>query len=1236
MTGGAGAAALGWRATASGSGDIAIGNAAVSASGSAGAGNIAIGQNSSAQNVGGGFGATALGASATAGSDGYSGATAIGFSAKALQNSTAVGQKASAASTGTALGQNAQATASGALGAGLSAAANASNAVALGQGASAGVANSVALGANSVTALAVGTSSAMLGGVTYFFAGGSPVGVVSVGAPGAERQITNVAAGQISDSSTNAINGSQLFAVASTTTSSIASLSTSTSMGLSSANSLMTSLSTSTSTGIGSLSTGLSSTNSSVASLSTSTASAVQFDPAGNVDAKGGRLSNVAAGSAATDATNVSQLKGVTDALGGGASVNPDGTVKAPAYAVQGTMANNVGAALATLDGATSKNAGDITNIANSISNGTVGLVQQDAATQAITVAKASGGTTVDFTGTAGARTLTGVSAGALSAMSTDAINGAQLYNTASSVAAGLGGGASVNADGTVSKPSYSVAGNTYTDVGAALTAVDAKATTGSVDGVKYDTASHTKLTLGGAGAATPVTLSNVAGGVANTDAVNVGQLKAAGLNVDGSGNVANAFVAYDDATKGTVSLGGAGGTKVTNLRAGAVSATSQEAVNGAQLYGAAASVAAGLGGGAKVNADGTVSAPSYAVQGTTASNVGAAISTLDGATTGNTTAITNLQSTVNGLNNGTAGLVQQDPATQAITLAKASGGTTVDFTGTAGARQLKGMAAGVADTDAVNVGQLKAAGLATDGSGNVTNALVTYDANMGKGLVTLGGVGGTTVTNMKAGTLSVTSTDAVNGSQLFATNQNVDAAKAAADAAGAAAAKAVQFDASGNIDARGGRVSNVAMGTASTDATNVSQLAGVVATLGGGAGINADGTVRAPSYAVQGTAASNVGAAISTLDNSLSNLKSQVNGSGIGLIAQDQVSRDINIGGTTDGLRVNFAGTAGNRVLTGVGAGVVSATSNQATNGAQLYANAASTAAALGGGAQVKTDGTVTAPTMVVGGKTVHTMADAIGNIDGRVAQNTSDIANMQSTMTKVSGSVANAVQYDSSSHDQVTLGGASNARVKVSGVQDAELSATSSDAVTGSQLYATNQKVADLKQSVDNVKATGTTGVAVHTPDASAKASGDRSAAIGGGTNASGSNSVAIGNGSVADQDNTVSIGAAGSERRLTNLADGRAPTDAVNMRQFQQGLGSVARSAYSGVAAATALTMIPDVDPGKTLAVGVGTANYKGYQATALGASARITQNLKVKLGAAIGSGGTSVGGGMSYQW
>nr|WP_227746714.1 YadA C-terminal domain-containing protein [Paraburkholderia franconis] len=61
-----------------------------------------------------------------------------------------------------------------------------------------------------------------------------------------------------------------------------------------------------------------------------------------------------------------------------------------------------------------------------------------------------------------------------------------------------------------------------------------------------------------------------------------------------------------------------------------------------------------------------------------------------------------------------------------------------------------------------------------------------------------------------------------------------------------------------------------------------------------------------------------------------------------------------------------------------------------------------------------------------------------------------------------------------------------------------------------------------------------------------------------------------------------------------------------------------------------------MIPDVDQGKTIAVGVGGGSYHGYQAAALGASARITQNIKVKLGAGISAQGTTVGAGASYQW
>nr|WP_242684344.1 YadA family autotransporter adhesin [Paraburkholderia hospita] len=177
-------------------------------------------------------------------------------------------------------------------------------------------------------------------------------------------------------------------------------------------------------------------------------------------------------------------------------------------------------------------------------------------------------------------------------------------------------------------------------------------------------------------------------------------------------------------------------------------------------------------------------------------------------------------------------------------------------------------------------------------------------------------------------------------------------------------------------------------------------------------------------------------------------------------------------------------------------------------------------------------------------------------------------------------------------------------------------------------------------------------------------AQASGDSSIAMGANSKATADHAVALGDGSVADRANTVSVGSAGSERQVTNVAAGTAMTDAVNVGQLnnsiaaavgdlpagttaksytdqqvnmvQQGVNSVARNAYSGIAAATALTMIPDVDQGKTIAVGIGAGSYHGYQATALGASARITQNIKVKLGAGISGQGTTVGVGASYQW
>ncbi|MEH6420602.1 ESPR-type extended signal peptide-containing protein, partial [Pseudomonas sp. CGJS7] len=161
-------------------------------------------------------------------------ATALGYQAKATNtNATALGKGATAGGTGAiAVGGNATGSANAAavdsisIGAqssvaaiatsgvamGHSATVTAANGIALGNGASASVARSVALGDGATTAAAIGTASTVIRGTTYNFAGVAPVSTVSVGAAGAERTVTNLAAGRLSGASTDAINGSQLFA----------------------------------------------------------------------------------------------------------------------------------------------------------------------------------------------------------------------------------------------------------------------------------------------------------------------------------------------------------------------------------------------------------------------------------------------------------------------------------------------------------------------------------------------------------------------------------------------------------------------------------------------------------------------------------------------------------------------------------------------------------------------------------------------------------------------------------------------------------------------------------------------------------------------------------------------------------------------------------------------------------------------------------------------------------------
>ena len=183
---------------------------------------VAVGRNAKANS----FRTVAIGSDVSATG---STAVAMGRSANVSNNyGVAVGARVEAGNYGVALGYQAKSTASGALAIGAgnddtkgmatATTASGGNSVAIGASAKASKTNSVALGSNSITDKdATEQKSTTINSITYNFAGAtSDTGMqVSVGAAGKERQIKNVAPGEVSATSTDAINGSQLFAVAS-------------------------------------------------------------------------------------------------------------------------------------------------------------------------------------------------------------------------------------------------------------------------------------------------------------------------------------------------------------------------------------------------------------------------------------------------------------------------------------------------------------------------------------------------------------------------------------------------------------------------------------------------------------------------------------------------------------------------------------------------------------------------------------------------------------------------------------------------------------------------------------------------------------------------------------------------------------------------------------------------------------------------------------------------------------
>ena len=281
----------------------------------------------------------------------------------------------------------------------------------------------------------------------------------------------------------------------------------------------------------------------------------------GAFDLGANQIHALKAGTASTDAVNVGQLSSILRALGGDVRLDAvTGAVSDPRFDLaNGGAQITVGGALGSLDGAITNNRSSIASLES--------LISQDPLSRTISIGGMVDGDTVDLASKDNGRTytrrLTGLSEGALSSTSTDAVNGAQLHATNQQVAINTG---------SISLLQSQIGNGT---VGLVLQdALTQDISVGSVSGggrISFTGADGDRV------------LSGLRSGTADSDAVTVAQLKASGL-VDPNG-VPLAALVYDDLTLGSATLGGAGGTVIRNLADGAVAAGSMEAVNGGQLY---------------------------------------------------------------------------------------------------------------------------------------------------------------------------------------------------------------------------------------------------------------------------------------------------------------------------------------------------------------------------------------------------------------------------------------------------------------------------------------------------------------------------------------------------------------------------------------------------------------------------------------------------------------------------
>ncbi|HAK7680388.1 TPA: autotransporter adhesin SadA [Salmonella enterica] len=812
-------------------------------------------------------------------------------------------------------------------------------------------------------------------------------------------------------------------------------------------------------------------------------------------------------------------------------------------------------------------------------------------------------------------RQITYVAKGDINANSTDAVTGAQIYSLSQSVADRLGGGASVNSDGTVNAPLYKVGTGIYNNVGSALSALNTSITNteASVAGLAEDallwdgntsafsanhSGSDSKITNLAAGTLAADSTDAVNGSqlfdtnekvdqntadiTTNTDSINQNTTDIAAntasinqnttdiaTNTTNINSLSNSVTTLtDDALlwDGSASAFSANhsgsDSKITNLAAGTLAADSTDAVNGSQLFATNENVS----------------------QNTT--DIAANTTSINQNTTDIATNTTNINSLSNSVTTLTDDALLWDAASGAFS-AKHNGSDS----------KITNLAAGTlaADsTDAVNGSQLFATNenvsqnttdiaanttsinqnttdIATNTTSinNLSNSVTTltddallWDAASGAFNANRNG-NASKIINVAAGDLSEDSTDAVNGSQLYETNQKVDQNTSAIADINTSITNLSSDNLSWNettssFSASHGssttnKITNVAAGELSeesTDAVNGSQLFET----------NEKVDQNTTDIAANTTNITQNSTAIENLNTSVSDINTSITG-----LTDNALLWDEDIGAFS----ANHGGSISK--ITNVAAGALSEDSTDAVNGSQLY------------------------------------------ETNQKVDQNTSAIADINTSITNLG---TDALSWDDEEGAFSASHGTSGTN-KITNVAAGEIASDSTDAVNGSQLYETNMLISQYNESISQlagdtsetyITENGTGVKYIRTNDnglegQDAYATGNGATAVGYNAVASGASSLALGENSSSSIEGSIALGSGStsnraissgiratsvtsdgvvigynttdrellgalslgtdgvSYRQITNVADGSEAQDAVTVRQLQNAIGAVA---------------------------------------------------------------------------